>query len=79
MDFVAESVAVTFPVGSQKQCVDVMILDDDIVETPVEEGFTIEVTPREPNPFRATAGPNSTVPVTIVDDDGRCGLIVIET
>ena len=50
---------------------DVEILDDNIVETPPEETFTIVVTPGEPNPYRATAGPNSEVPVTIVDDDGK--------
>ena len=70
-DFTGGVVSVTFFAGSQEECVDVEILDDNIVETPMEEMFTLEVTPQEPNPFRATAGTPSMVPVTIVDDDSK--------
>ena len=52
------------------ECFDVNITDDSIVEM-LEEDFTIRVTPVEPNPFRATAGPVSEVPVTIADDDSK--------
>ena len=69
--FTTDVESVIFQPGSQRECVDVEILDDNIVETPPEETFTIVVTPVEPNPYRATARPNSEVPVTIVDDDGK--------
>ena len=64
-DYLSVSELLTFQSGSERQCVEVDIVNDDEVEN--EEQFTL-TTPTEVN--RVTLEPDSTI-VIIRDDDGK--------
>ena len=64
-DYTAVSQVLTFQPGSDRQCVEVAIVNDDELEN--EEQFTVTITTDED---RVTLEPDSTT-VTITDDDGE--------
>jgi hypothetical protein len=64
-DYVAVSMVVVFPSGTDRQCVDVMLRNDSAVEA--NETFTITVLAVDDN----VIVDNGTVTITIVDDDGE--------
>ena len=64
-DYTSVSQDLTFQPGSDRQCVEVAIVNDDELEN--EEQFTVTITTEED---RVTLEPDSTT-VTITDDDGE--------
>ena len=64
-DYTSVSQDLTFQPGSERQCVDVPIVNDDDLEN--EEQFSMTITTEED---RVTLEPDSTT-VTITDDDGE--------
>ena len=62
---------VTFQPGETRACASFDIVDDDVVETPAEEDFTVEIVDTTPD-VDTTRQPSTTV--TITDDD--CKFII---
>ena len=73
-DFTASGQTVTFPVSDsgQRQCVEIDIMDDPVVEgdEPFSVGFEL--------PPGVQPGPNPETIVTILDDDGVCYELVVD-
>lgn len=71
-DYDSTEKSVEFPAhSSQRQCVDIQITDNDLVER--EETFEVVLTLREVADERVRLAPNSSATVTITDDDGKSG------
>ena len=65
-DFGAAMATVTFQPGETRACARFDIVDDDVVETPGEEDFTVSIVDTTPD-VDTTRQPSTTV--TITDDD----------
>ena len=67
-DFVTSTRTITFPAGSQSQCIDFAIVNDATEE--LEESFTACIDSASPPGVDITSG-NPTTTVVIVDDDSK--------
>ena len=65
-DYVPMNTVLTFPPGSTRQCADVMILDDDVVE--IDEVINLLATLETSIPLVTVGGPAT---ITIIDGDGE--------
>lgn len=67
VDFVTMQKQISFPAKTTLQCVDILTIDNSIVER--REEFEVELSITERSDMKVTLGSNSTVVVTIVDND----------
>ena len=68
MDYIDPSTTLTFSSEMRSQCVDVTIMDDDVVED--DESFDISIT----SPSSGIINPAKYSAVFIISDDGMYGM-----